>query len=126
MFFLVLYRLQLRYTVVMNRFNNLRLSESVWKSCIQIESQIAGIIFNSIIRIRPATCTVKKKHREGNEFFQIQFSLWSPKYRRISILLFCGEGPRSRCYGRTEALRLIVQPCDEDDWFFPCNGAPVE
>jgi hypothetical protein len=26
-----------------------------------------------------------------------------------------GEGPRSRCYGRTAALRLIVQPCDEDD-----------
>jgi hypothetical protein len=29
-----------------------------------------------------------------------------------------GEGPRSRCYGRTAALRLIVQPCDEDDYFF--------
>jgi hypothetical protein len=25
------------------------------------------------------------------------------------------EGPRSRCYGRTAALRLIVQPCDEDE-----------
>jgi hypothetical protein len=25
------------------------------------------------------------------------------------------EGPRSRSYGRTAALRLIVQPCDEDD-----------
>jgi hypothetical protein len=29
-----------------------------------------------------------------------------------------GEGPRSRCYGRTAALRLIVQPCDEDEQFF--------
>jgi hypothetical protein len=29
--------------------------------------------------------------------------------------LFCGEGPRSRSYGRTAALRLIVQPCDEDE-----------
>jgi hypothetical protein len=28
---------------------------------------------------------------------------------------FCGEGPRSRCYGRTAALRLIVQPFDEDE-----------
>jgi hypothetical protein len=27
---------------------------------------------------------------------------------------FCDEGPRSRSYGRTAALRLIVQPCDED------------
>jgi hypothetical protein len=29
-----------------------------------------------------------------------------------------GEGPRSRCYGRTAALRLIVQSCDEDDYVF--------
>ena len=42
---------------------------------------------------------------------------------------FCGEGPRSRCYGRTAALRLIVQPCDEEDLIFfgfPCTRAPVE
>jgi hypothetical protein len=26
-----------------------------------------------------------------------------------------GEGPRSRCYGRTTALRLFVQPYDEDE-----------
>jgi hypothetical protein len=31
------------------------------------------------------------------------------------ILFFSGEGPRSRRYGRTAALRLIVQPCDEDE-----------
>jgi hypothetical protein len=43
-----------------------------------------------------------------------------------------GEGPRSRRYGRTAALRLLVQPCDEDDdnddYFcpFPSNAAPVE
>jgi hypothetical protein len=30
-------------------------------------------------------------------------------------VLFMGEGPRSRCYGRTAALRRIVQPCDEDE-----------
>jgi hypothetical protein len=28
---------------------------------------------------------------------------------------FCGEGPRSRRYGRTAALRLLVKPCDDDD-----------
>jgi hypothetical protein len=27
----------------------------------------------------------------------------------------CGEGLRSRCYGRTAALRLLVQPCNEDE-----------
>jgi hypothetical protein len=40
-----------------------------------------------------------------------------------------GEGPRSRCYGRTAASRLIVQPCDGRRlvfFTFPCNGAPVE
>jgi hypothetical protein len=26
-----------------------------------------------------------------------------------------GEGPHSRRYGRTAALRLLVQSCDEDD-----------
>jgi hypothetical protein len=40
------------------------------------------------------------------------------------------EGPRSRRYGRTAALRLLVQPYDEDkdDYFcpFPSCGAPVE
>jgi hypothetical protein len=29
-------------------------------------------------------------------------------------IFFC-EGPRSRCYRRTAALRLIVQPSDADD-----------
>jgi hypothetical protein len=31
---------------------------------------------------------------------------------------FCGKRPRSRCYGRTAALRLIVQSCVGDDQFF--------
>jgi hypothetical protein len=50
----------------------------------------------------------------------------------IYITFIC-EGPRGRCYGRNAALRLIVQPCDEDEEkydqffsFFPSNGAPVE
>jgi hypothetical protein len=33
-------------------------------------------------------------------------------------ILFCGEGPRSRYYGRTAVLRLIVQLYDEDECFF--------
>jgi hypothetical protein len=33
----------------------------------------------------------------------------------VSVCFFSGEGPRSRGYGRTTALRLLVQPCDEDD-----------
>ena len=31
------------------------------------------------------------------------------------VSFFCGEGPRGRSYGRTAALTLIVQPCDEDE-----------
>jgi hypothetical protein len=31
------------------------------------------------------------------------------------LLFFFGERPRSRSYGRTAALRPIVQPCDEDE-----------
>jgi hypothetical protein len=43
------------------------------------------------------------------------------------VLFFFGEGPRSRCYGRTAALMLIVQPLWLRVFFiYPCNGAPVE
>jgi hypothetical protein len=38
-----------------------------------------------------------------------QDKIWGPK------IFFSGETSRCRCYGRTAALRLIVQPCDEDD-----------
>jgi hypothetical protein len=47
----------------------------------------------------------------------------------VHTLFFFIEGPRSRCYGRTAALRLIVQPCDEGEGFFlhfDFNVAPVE
>jgi hypothetical protein len=39
---------------------------------------------------------------------------------RHSLCFFC-EGPRSRCYGRTAALKLIVQSYEEDDSFFPLS-----
>jgi hypothetical protein len=35
--------------------------------------------------------------------------------RAQHYVFFSGEGPRSRRYGRTAALRFLVQPCDEDD-----------
>jgi hypothetical protein len=49
----------------------------------------------------------------------------------LQVCFLSGEGPRSRHYGRTAALRLFVQPYDEDednDYFcpFPSNGAPME
>ena len=48
----------------------------------------------------------------------------------LNFFSLCGEGPRSRSYGRTAALMLIVQPCDEDEddlfFIFQTNGAPVE
>jgi hypothetical protein len=53
-------------------------------------------------------------------------------YKRSSSFFLHGEEPRSRCYGRTAALKLFVQPCDEDEdeqFFLPSftiNGAPVK
>jgi hypothetical protein len=38
-----------------------------------------------------------------------------------TLTFLSDEGPRSRCYGCTTALRLIVQPYDEDeedDYYF--------
>jgi hypothetical protein len=42
------------------------------------------------------------------------------KRSAANLRSFSGEGPRSRRYGRTAALRLIVQPYgeDEDDYYF--------
>jgi hypothetical protein len=46
----------------------------------------------------------------------------SQKKQRLlpsTAFFFSGEGPCSRCYGRTAALRLLVQPCDEDgDYYY--------
>jgi hypothetical protein len=41
-------------------------------------------------------------------------------YYRDTFFFLSGEGPRSRRYGRTAALRLIVQSydVDEDDDYF--------
>jgi hypothetical protein len=35
----------------------------------------------------------------------------------ISHVILFGERPRSRCYGRTAAFRLIMQPSEEDNFF---------
>jgi hypothetical protein len=49
--------------------------------------------------------------RIANAFFHLSQSI-----KNVSELsFFYDEGPRSRRYRRTAALRLIVQPCDEDD-----------
>jgi hypothetical protein len=37
----------------------------------------------------------------------------------LTVFFLIVEGPRSRRYGRTAALRLIVQHCDEgDDYYY--------
>jgi hypothetical protein len=65
-------------------------------------------------------------HIETVESHAIYWEEWG-----ISAVFF-KEGPSSRSYGRTAALRLIVQPCDEDGrkiiifLIFLRNGAPVE
>jgi hypothetical protein len=50
-------------------------------------------------------------------------------YGKITYIVFFIEGPRSRCYGRTAAVKAY---CATLWWswlvffVFPCNGAPVE
>jgi hypothetical protein len=49
--------------------------------------------------------------------------LASERPQTHAFFFLSGEGPRSRRYGRTAALRLLVQPCHEDDDDdFPSNG----
>ena len=47
--------------------------------------------------------------------FRFAFCRNANKIASISYFMFCGEGPHNRCYGRTAALRLFVQPCDEHE-----------
>jgi hypothetical protein len=58
-------------------------------------------------------------------YFVSTFTLYKNKYFRLECeffsFFFLVKGPA--------ALRLIVQPCDEDDYsffVFPSNGAPAE
>jgi hypothetical protein len=48
------------------------------------------------------------EYGENVQFLNVKKSL------EFKGFFFCGEGPRSN-YGRTAALRLIVQPYDEDE-----------
>jgi hypothetical protein len=45
--------------------------------------------------------------KSAHEIFVAQYPIF--------VYIFSGEGPRSRRYGRTAAMRLLVQPCDDDD-----------
>jgi hypothetical protein len=44
----------------------------------------------------------------------VQLPAFEDKYYVTELDVFLIERPRSRCYEGTAALRLIVQPCDED------------
>jgi hypothetical protein len=84
-------------------------------------SEGAGFISrpgNSVSRLSLYKCQYMPQIRLAQSFHILSRSLFTkhPTIKRQYI--YCGEGPRSRCYGRTAALRLIVQPCDEDDQFF--------
>jgi hypothetical protein len=66
--------------------------------------------------------------RYGKSYFEEYLVLVAPSKSNVilpisrKLFFFSGEGPRSRRYGRTAAMRLIVQPYDEDeddDYFLP-------
>jgi hypothetical protein len=89
-------------------------------------------------------CIVVLKHTDNHIFtlnvtiYHKHSFLWNKENNlNCMFIITCffwgggGEGPRSRCYVRTAAMRLIVQPCDENEDYqfffaFPSNGAPVE
>ena len=59
--------------------------------------------------------TSQSKFCASNKNAQIHFGHTNPAAYQTHPIYFFLELPRSRCYGRTAALRLILQPCDEDD-----------
>jgi hypothetical protein len=77
----------------------------------------------------------KKSGRCLNKLFEvttlfIRMEIVNQEFNQNLSPRVCGEGPRRRRYGRTAALRLIVQPVMKTMMIifcpFPSNGAPVE
>jgi hypothetical protein len=54
-----------------------------------------------------------------SEVTKATYRRWTKNLQTVNffpfLCFFSAKGPRSRRYGRTAALRLLVQPCDEDD-----------
>jgi hypothetical protein len=69
------------------------------------------------LALTPQLCNEGTKVEQTNWMFSYHEKKYViTKQGRFLIGFFCsGEGPRSRRYGRTAALRLHVQPCDEDE-----------
>jgi hypothetical protein len=64
---------------------------------------------------RPHGVTARRKEYEYTDLFGVFCGISVLYGKEQSFFLGGGgEGPRSKCYGRTAALRLIMQPCDED------------
>jgi hypothetical protein len=75
--------------------------------CVAVKFSVAPTNSSSLLlpivntpRTAPGTPTVRQDHLPVCHQY---------------VLFFSGEEPRSRRYGRTAAMRLIVQPYDEDD-----------
>ena len=69
-----------------------------------------------IWRVLVKTVMSRRVSQVLGDFLTLSDELLASQEGLCSVhFFFCGEGPRSRCYGHTAALRLIVQPCDEDE-----------
>jgi hypothetical protein len=84
--------------------------------CVRVRHSIAQTLTSILRVIQELSCVIQ-----------------SHNYIIFTLNFCCGELPRSRSYGRTAALRLIVQPCNEneekdDPFFFIFSniGSPVE
>jgi hypothetical protein len=66
-------------------------------------------------KLRSSSNRTNKNPTDSNDRSK-QFYL--SNHSQINTFFLHSEGPRSRCYGRTTALRHFVQPCDEDDHIF--------
>jgi hypothetical protein len=71
---------------------------------------------------------MREAHWRSEDYIRMAVSGTGNK--ECKLIFLHGEGPRSKCYGSITALRLFVQPYDEDEQFFlpsfTSNGAPVE
>jgi hypothetical protein len=68
----------------------------------------------------------RQKDGHGLPYMHLLYTIMSKSTQFITRFYFCGEGPRSRRYGRTAALRLKMKRKMISFFIFPSNGAPLE
>jgi hypothetical protein len=84
-------------------------------SCEKSKCVLPSLVSSFCYRVFGHTHILTVRHVPPLSFTHYHWKQHAYADRDSVGIFLSGEGPRSRRYGRTAALRLLVQPCDEDN-----------